>query len=114
MAEAPIFLGERRVIPRINRIRIMKDAPTTPETPPDKNADKRRDRRIVRPLRLSGKTFTHPDGNWIKIEDAYGDSIRYNCSGSIQWSGGRLRCSRSKMKKLLIDGGYLTNAQDQA
>jgi hypothetical protein len=69
--------------------------------------------RLVRPLRLSGKTFTNPKGDWIKIEWVHGNDISYNCSGSCQWVGGRLRCSRSKMRAILEAGNYLTNTKDQ-
>lgn len=66
--------------------------------------------RLVRPLRLSGKTFTNPKGDWIKIEWVSGNDISYNCSGSCQWAGGRLRCSRAKIKAIL-DNILPTNAE---
>jgi len=70
-------------------------------------------RRTVRHLRLAGKTFKNTKGDWIKIEWVCGDLVSYNCSGSMQRVGGRLKCSRHKMKILLRDAGYLTNSPDQ-
>jgi hypothetical protein len=60
----------------------------------------------AKPFRLANRTFHNSTGGWIRIEWVHGNDISYNCSGSVQWGGGRLRCSRSKMIRLLTTAGY--------
>lgn len=60
----------------------------------------------TKPFRLAGRTFRNAVGRWIKIEWTHGDLISYNQSESVQWAGGRLRCSRKKMRSILEAGNY--------
>ena len=48
----------------------------------------------------------------MKVEWVCGNTISYNVSGSMQWVGGRLKCTRDKFKKMVREGNYSANGKD--
>ena len=45
----------------------------------------------------------------MKVEWVCENTISYNVSGSMQWVGGRLKCTRDKFKKMVREGNYSAN-----
>lgn len=61
----------------------------------------------MKKLRLYEGRIFRKGKKWIKVESNFGGIISYNSSGTIQWAGGRCKCSRYKFIKMLKVAGYV-------